>query len=69
MDTNLTSIKLSITTATNDLQQELRNVSQAQGTQVSLEVRRQIPAAKRLLTELERDAERQIADDPRECSH
>ena len=68
MDTNLTSIKLSITTAASDLQQELRRVSQSQGTQVSLEVRRQVPAAKRLLTELERDAERQIADDPNTTS-
>lgn len=64
MDTNLDALKQAITAASQDLEHELHTVSQAQGTQISLAVRRQIPVAKRLLTELERDRERQIADDP-----
>ncbi len=64
MDTKLTAVKQSITAAAGDLQQEIQTVSQAQATQSALDVLNEIKEVKRSLTELQRDAERQIANDP-----
>lgn len=64
MDKRLNSVKLSITTATKDLQQEFSTVSQSQATQAALAVCKEIKEVQRLISELQRDAERQIANDP-----
>ena len=64
MDANLNAVRQSLAAAASDLQTEIQTASQAQATQVALEMHRAIREVKLSLGKLQRDAERQIADDP-----